>query len=300
MSVDPLQFKYPHYTPYQYAGNKPVSYIDLDGLEEAKPENIDDTSSNGSPNGMETIKGINQLKINIDGSTEEIEDSNFYYCLKPKGDKFGRMVSYNEEMPEYKNDNEEFFRVTKLTNSREQSTFVKYNSFKSLSNLPGVSKNDSMFVFTDGGEAEKFYQFAAFSSTSEWAFAKGKEIKTGGSFSSFVGTNRKEGSTSLIGVFSRLGDIFSKLSHSHANDTNGPTILIRNFGSKIIDGGDLYAASVQKSNAEYEVLEVTPFVQIGARYVYTKDTYNMYANETQSSVSRKLRSNKLEILFRLE
>ena len=40
VSVDPLQFKYPHYTPYQYAGNKPVSYIDLDGLEEAKKEEV--------------------------------------------------------------------------------------------------------------------------------------------------------------------------------------------------------------------------------------------------------------------
>jgi RHS repeat-associated protein len=38
VSVDPLQFKYPHYTPYQYAGNKPVSFIDLDGGEEKKPE----------------------------------------------------------------------------------------------------------------------------------------------------------------------------------------------------------------------------------------------------------------------
>ncbi len=38
VSVDPLQFKYPHYTPYQYAGNKPITYIDLDGLEEAKKE----------------------------------------------------------------------------------------------------------------------------------------------------------------------------------------------------------------------------------------------------------------------
>jgi len=36
VSVDPLQFEYPHYTPFQYAGNKPISYIDLDGLEEAK------------------------------------------------------------------------------------------------------------------------------------------------------------------------------------------------------------------------------------------------------------------------
>ena len=38
LSVDPLQFEYPHYTPYQYAGNKPISYIDLDGLEEAKKD----------------------------------------------------------------------------------------------------------------------------------------------------------------------------------------------------------------------------------------------------------------------
>ncbi len=38
VSVDPLQFDYPYYTPYQYAGNKPITYIDLDGLEEAKPK----------------------------------------------------------------------------------------------------------------------------------------------------------------------------------------------------------------------------------------------------------------------
>jgi len=34
VSVDPLQFDYPYYTPFQYAGNKPITYIDLDGLEE--------------------------------------------------------------------------------------------------------------------------------------------------------------------------------------------------------------------------------------------------------------------------
>jgi hypothetical protein len=32
-----LQFEYPHYTPFQYAGNKPITFIDLDGLEEASP-----------------------------------------------------------------------------------------------------------------------------------------------------------------------------------------------------------------------------------------------------------------------
>lgn len=33
-SVDPLSRSYPWYTPYQFAGNKPIACIDLDGLEE--------------------------------------------------------------------------------------------------------------------------------------------------------------------------------------------------------------------------------------------------------------------------
>ncbi len=31
--LDPLTFNYPHYTPYQYAGNEPIANVDLDGLE---------------------------------------------------------------------------------------------------------------------------------------------------------------------------------------------------------------------------------------------------------------------------
>ncbi|MBK7108190.1 MAG: hypothetical protein IPH61_03280 [Bacteroidetes bacterium] len=34
LSVDPLTQSYPWYTPYQFAGNKPIVAIDLDGLEE--------------------------------------------------------------------------------------------------------------------------------------------------------------------------------------------------------------------------------------------------------------------------
>ncbi len=33
ISVDPLQHEYPYYTPFQYAGNKPITFIDLDGAE---------------------------------------------------------------------------------------------------------------------------------------------------------------------------------------------------------------------------------------------------------------------------
>ncbi len=34
LSVDPLTQEYPWYTPYQFAGNKPITYVDLDGGEE--------------------------------------------------------------------------------------------------------------------------------------------------------------------------------------------------------------------------------------------------------------------------
>ena len=36
LSVDPLTQSFPWYTPYQFAGNKPIWAIDLDGLEEVK------------------------------------------------------------------------------------------------------------------------------------------------------------------------------------------------------------------------------------------------------------------------
>ena len=43
VSVDPLQFKYPELTPFQYASNRPISRIDLDGLEAAEPiKNVGD------------------------------------------------------------------------------------------------------------------------------------------------------------------------------------------------------------------------------------------------------------------
>jgi RHS repeat-associated protein len=40
LSVDPLSGSYPWYTPYQFAGNKPINCIDLDGLEELDVKNV--------------------------------------------------------------------------------------------------------------------------------------------------------------------------------------------------------------------------------------------------------------------
>lgn len=37
LSVDPLTAKYPFFTPYQFAGNDPIKYIDMDGAEKYDP-----------------------------------------------------------------------------------------------------------------------------------------------------------------------------------------------------------------------------------------------------------------------
>ncbi len=37
-AVDPLTSKYPHYTPYQFSGNKPIQFVELEGLEEGAPK----------------------------------------------------------------------------------------------------------------------------------------------------------------------------------------------------------------------------------------------------------------------
>lgn len=55
LSVDPLTSAYPWYTPYQFAGNKPINNIDLDGLEECLAIK-EDLNDGGSPNGSGVLQ----------------------------------------------------------------------------------------------------------------------------------------------------------------------------------------------------------------------------------------------------
>ncbi len=56
ISVDPLTKKYPYWTPYQFAGNMPIKYIDLDGLEPAN--NPKDPANQDGRNPTKTINSI--------------------------------------------------------------------------------------------------------------------------------------------------------------------------------------------------------------------------------------------------
>ena len=89
LSVDPLAGSYPWYTPYQFSGNSPIRFIDLDGLEEADPQQIKaaeqywkKTKLNQSeffPN--ITPKQINdQVHSRIRSLGENINQGKFFLC----------------------------------------------------------------------------------------------------------------------------------------------------------------------------------------------------------------------------
>ncbi len=63
VSVDPLQFEYPQLTPFNYAGNKPVTHIDIDGLQSSGDEKR--TLVNYTISGGDTFWGLEErLGIN--------------------------------------------------------------------------------------------------------------------------------------------------------------------------------------------------------------------------------------------
>ena len=82
LSVDPLTKSYPHYTPYSYAGNKPIKFIDLDGCEESNNHydfnNLMNWFSGHSPddNPFNSNNPIGQLNENFN----PIYAANNYAC----------------------------------------------------------------------------------------------------------------------------------------------------------------------------------------------------------------------------
>jgi RHS repeat-associated protein len=78
LSVDPLTKSYPWYTPYQFAGNNPIQFIDLDGLEPACPEH-------GKKNLLIVVQGWGQVNPN-DNETQVINAGSKHKHMKRDDD----------------------------------------------------------------------------------------------------------------------------------------------------------------------------------------------------------------------
>jgi RHS repeat-associated protein len=83
VSVDPLAGEYAFYTPYQYASNKPIVAIDLDGLETPEEQNTG-MEADGQNNQVLSTKGMNsgekiKLNIYVTGCEDQIRMTREYH-----------------------------------------------------------------------------------------------------------------------------------------------------------------------------------------------------------------------------
>jgi hypothetical protein len=110
LSVDPLQHDYPYYTPYQYAGNKPVTYIDLDGLEEMNTNNSvdppkvntgDDVFDKTANLTVDTYGFSENSKVEID--LHSVEGELVYGSISLTEDGLTRTITYDFQKGEFTN-----------------------------------------------------------------------------------------------------------------------------------------------------------------------------------------------------
>ncbi|MEP0266068.1 RHS repeat-associated core domain-containing protein [Dokdonia sp.] len=90
-AVDPLTSKYPHYTPYQFSGNKVIHMVELEGLEEAIPTRAKNNNRN---EGDEACGAVYHCgTVNRDGSTE-FDEGWYNYSDYEKVTNTNRVVTH--------------------------------------------------------------------------------------------------------------------------------------------------------------------------------------------------------------
>jgi RHS repeat-associated protein len=69
LSVDPITKLYPELTPYQFASNSPIRYIDIDGLEKGEPE---ENTGNTKVEKSTADKAFDLIKKGVEGTIDGI------------------------------------------------------------------------------------------------------------------------------------------------------------------------------------------------------------------------------------
>mgnify|MGYP002621888172 CR=1 FL=1 len=130
LSVDPLTKDYPWYTPYQFAGNKPIQAVDLDGKEEFL---VIHWMDGNSLRGVTIIRLHNSQKI-IKNSTAIVykslphEQRKKYIVTETKQEKYKEHTSFPQQF--LNNDKHVSFLDPKISTweenfRKEEASFIK-------------------------------------------------------------------------------------------------------------------------------------------------------------------------------
>jgi len=97
ISVDPLAHKYTYLTPYNYAGNKPIGDLDIDGMQ--SKGDTPDSGNNKKPNIVHKKSGarIPGGQIEVDNLPKDPSDGQTVTYEYPEGDETKSVYTYNSE-----------------------------------------------------------------------------------------------------------------------------------------------------------------------------------------------------------
>lgn len=154
VSVDDLKDEYPFYTPFQYAGNKPVSFIDLDGLEEAEISEKETKNPEKDTPKKENTKKLKRKKkprkstwrIRVLGY--EIGNRKYF-----KGLNFRRIkpktIEVNERyIKDYKEESKELKNIDTVTFTKQDSDFHGGAFFDQNTQVTGMINFSDQRVLT--------------------------------------------------------------------------------------------------------------------------------------------------------
>ena len=151
LSVDPLTASYPWYTPYQFAGNNPIQFIDLDGLEQALPKqpskkaildvpttNVAESTCQGCGNAAKQFE-IQQFQQGLDALATEAKQWRIKNPGKPIPEKYKPFIN-EPQQPQFKQGGylgSKEYIIAKAN----WDTYGKY--------LPGLSDLDDLATFAN-------------------------------------------------------------------------------------------------------------------------------------------------------
>jgi RHS repeat-associated protein len=146
-TTDPLEAKYPWYTPYQFSGNKPIQFIELEGLEEAytpKPGEgtrsgfMETETPEGQLTGIPSVTELEEVVIvqgiirnpTATGSSKEKPNGFYHSFFESYSEPDGTNGAYGLEAG-YRYDSEYF-----STDSRVRVLNAEFNNYTGQGELP--------------------------------------------------------------------------------------------------------------------------------------------------------------------
>jgi RHS repeat-associated protein len=255
LSVDPLKKKYPYYTPYQFAGNNPIKYVDMDGLEPANNPKAPGAKENRAKVEVSLIEGKaakNDAEDNFfSRSTLLSEDNNIKgtYSCRPNG----TYVTDTKGDPTNKFNMFVYNGATLNVDESQESHFNNYESFithQLMTNFVSGEGAENYNFPTNGIISNKFLS----SDVLKDALAKYKtgEVKDGQAYQSPFGKGE------LAKDVLRTGTMFSSITGLAGSAeitikrTDANMLQISIFNITSLTSGDLWKAIwTEKDNSNW-------------------------------------------------